>query len=145
MLLPLLAELQEMFETPAESADKVRPHSAKLGGSSAKAGTSCANAEPTHILWPCEEAHCPPAASENFPKLDPDFFTSEPSETQQKRGYYRFQCIVLALSTFENDYAGLARVYRMCSHYLNLKHRFLDRFYNKIEIFLCYAERRRQR
>jgi hypothetical protein len=39
-----------MFETPAETADKVRPHSAKLD-------------------LKREEAHCPPAASENFPKL----------------------------------------------------------------------------
>jgi hypothetical protein len=61
-------ELPGMFETPAESADKVRPRNAILD-------------------LKREEAHWPSAASENFPKLDPDFFTSEPSETQQKQGY----------------------------------------------------------
>ena len=52
MTLPLIAEMLETFETPAESADKVRPHSAKRD-------------------LKREEAHCPPAASENFPKLGP--------------------------------------------------------------------------
>jgi hypothetical protein len=39
-------------ETPAESADKVRPHNANLD-------------------LKREEAHWPPAASEDFPKLGP--------------------------------------------------------------------------
>jgi hypothetical protein len=47
-------------ETPAESADKVRPHNANLD-------------------LKREEAHWPPAASENFPKLGQtgkrDFFS----------------------------------------------------------------------
>jgi hypothetical protein len=47
-------------ETPAESADKVRPHNANLA-------------------LKREEAHLPPAASENFPKLGQtgkrDFFS----------------------------------------------------------------------
>ena len=52
-------ELAESARRLREQRTRRDPTAQAFGGSSAKCGTSCANAEPTHILW----------ASEDFQKL----------------------------------------------------------------------------